>query len=55
CEFLPPYALNFNPIKLAFLDMMELSDEEIYITLLCTLYIITPMDIFGWYAHCGYK
>ncbi|KIJ04806.1 hypothetical protein PAXINDRAFT_94266 [Paxillus involutus ATCC 200175] len=69
CEFLPPYSPDFNPIELAFsamkyhlrrngdytrLAMTELSDEEIYITLLRALYIITPMDIFGWYAHCGY-
>ncbi|KAF8834956.1 hypothetical protein BDN67DRAFT_913873, partial [Paxillus ammoniavirescens] len=68
-EFLPSYFPNFNLIELAFsamkyhlgrngdytrLALMELSDEEIYIILLRALYIITPMDIFGWYAHCDY-
>ncbi|KIK79327.1 hypothetical protein PAXRUDRAFT_161525, partial [Paxillus rubicundulus Ve08.2h10] len=57
CEFLPPYSPDFNLIQLAFLAMKngdytrlamtELSDEEIYISLLRALYIITPMDIFG--------
>ena len=31
----------------------ELSDEEIYVTLLKALYVITPQDLFGWFAHCG--
>ena len=31
----------------------ELSDEEIYVTLLKALYVITPQDSFGWFAHCG--
>jgi transposase len=29
----------------------ELSDEEIYVTLLKALYVITPQDSFGWSAH----
>ena len=31
----------------------ELSDEEIYVTLLKALYVITPQDLFGWFAYCG--
>ena len=31
----------------------ELLDEEIYVTLLKALYVITPQDSFGWFAHCG--
>lgn len=69
CKFLPPYSPNFNPIELAFLAMKyhlrrngnytrmamtEMSDEEILVTLLRALYIITPADAYGWYAHCGY-
>jgi hypothetical protein len=69
CEFLPPYSPDFNPIELAFsamkyhlrrngdyvrMAMKELSDEAIYVTLLKALYVITPQDSFGWFAHCGY-
>lgn len=69
CEFLPPYSPDFNPIELAFsamkyhlrrngeyarMAMTEMSDEDIYITLMKALYTITPTDILGWYAHCGY-
>ena len=56
CENLPPYLPNYNLIELTFsimkyhlhcngayvwLAIMELSDEEIYLTLLSTLYSIT--------------
>jgi transposase len=69
CEFLPPYSPDFNPIELAFsamkyhlrrngdyirMAMTEMSDEEVYITLLKALYIISPQDSLGWYSHCGY-
>jgi hypothetical protein len=69
CEFLPPYSPDYNPIELAFsamkyhlrhdgaytrLAMMELLDEEIYLTLLSALYSITPQDVWGWFMHCGY-
>ncbi|KAF8551743.1 hypothetical protein OG21DRAFT_1417391 [Imleria badia] len=69
CEFLPPYSPDYNPIELAFsamkyhlrhdgayarLAMMELSDEEIYLTLLSALYSITLQDVWGWFKHCGY-
>ena len=68
-EFLPPYSPDYNPIELAFstmkyhlchdgeyvrLAMTELSDTEIYCTLLEALYQITEVDIFGWFRHCGY-
>ena len=69
CEFLPLYSPNYNPIELTFsamkyhlchngayawLAIMELSDKEIYLTLLSALYSITPQDVWGWFAHCGY-
>jgi hypothetical protein len=69
CEFLPPYSPNFNPIELAFsamkyhlrrngdymrMAMTEMSDDDIYITLLGSLFTITSEDAFGWYSHCGY-
>ncbi|KAF8835702.1 hypothetical protein BDN67DRAFT_912554 [Paxillus ammoniavirescens] len=69
CEFLLPYSPDFNPIELAFsamkyhlrrngdyvrMAMKELSDEEIFVTLLKVLYVITPQDSFGWFVHCGY-
>ncbi|KIK16905.1 hypothetical protein PISMIDRAFT_112440 [Pisolithus microcarpus 441] len=69
CEFLPPYSPDLNPIELTFsamkyhlcrngdymrMAMTMLSDEEIYVMLLKSLYTITPQDSLGWYAHCGY-
>lgn len=69
CVFLPPYSPDFNPIELAFsamkyhlrqsgtyvrMAMTEMSDEDIYVTLLKALYIISPQDSYGWYMHCGY-
>ena len=69
CEFLPPYSPDFNPIELAFsamkyhlrrngdyarMAMTKMADEEIFITLLKALYVISPQDSYGWYAHCGY-
>ncbi|KIO09796.1 hypothetical protein M404DRAFT_130919, partial [Pisolithus tinctorius Marx 270] len=67
--YLPPYSPDLNPIELAFLAMKyhlccngdfirmamtELSDKEIYTTLLKALCVITLEDSFGWYSHCGY-
>jgi len=69
CECLPPYSPDFNPIELAFsamkyhlrrngdymrMAMTEMSDDDIYITLLGSLFTITSEDAFGWYSHCGY-
>ena len=69
CEYLPPYSPDLNPIELAFsamkyhlhrngdyiwMVMSQLSDKEVYITLLCALCVITPEDSYGWYLHCGY-
>lgn len=68
-EFLPPYSPDYNPIELAFsamkyhlhrngayvrFAMVELSNKEIFCTLLEALYQITAADVFGWYRHCGY-
>ncbi|KIK76599.1 hypothetical protein PAXRUDRAFT_169384 [Paxillus rubicundulus Ve08.2h10] len=69
CKFLPPYSPDFNLIELAFsamkyhlrdsgdyvrMAMTEMTDEELYVTLLRALYVITPQDAYGWYMHCGY-
>ena len=68
-EFLPPYSPDYNPIELAFsamkyhlrrngdhvrMAMTELSDVEIHSALLEALYQISPLDVFGWFRHCGY-
>jgi transposase len=68
-EFLPPYSPDYNPIELAFsamkyrlrrngeyirMAMTELSDTEVYCTLLEALYQGTEADAFGWFRHCGY-
>ena len=68
CEFLPPYSLDYNPIKLLFsamkyclqqngsyicFAMNELSTEEIHATLIEAVCDITLQDAWGWYHHCG--
>ena len=69
CEFLPPYSPDYNPIELLFsamkyrlrrngdyirFAMNELSEAQIYSTLIETVCDITQQDTFGWYRHCGY-
>jgi transposase len=69
CEFLPPYSPDFNPIELAFsymkynlrrdgeyvrFAMTQLSDAEIFSSLLKALYTISPHDCRSWYHYCGY-
>jgi hypothetical protein len=69
CEFLPPYSPDYNPIELAFsalkyhlrrdgeyirMAMMNLSQKEVYYTLLNSVYRISSADAFGWFRHCGY-
>ncbi|KIK22957.1 hypothetical protein PISMIDRAFT_101449 [Pisolithus microcarpus 441] len=69
CEFLPPYSPDFNLIELAFsamkyhlrrngnytrMAMTQMSDEQVFITLLQALYTIMPADTYGWFKYCGY-
>jgi DDE superfamily endonuclease len=68
-EFLPPYSPDYNPIELAFsamkynlrrqgdyirMAMTELSNMEVYGTLLEGLCQCSDADVFGWFRHCGY-
>jgi hypothetical protein len=34
--------------------MTEMSDEDIHITLLKSIYIVSPQDSYNWYGYCGY-
>jgi transposase len=59
--YLPPYSANFNPIELAWskvktiLRRLKARTFPVLIEALRqALLAITPQDICGWFAHCGY-
>jgi transposase len=59
--YLPPYSSDFNPIELAWSKAKTLlrrlkprTAEALLDALQQALLAITPHDIRGWFAHCGY-
>ncbi len=59
--YLPPYSADFNPIEWVWAKVKTLlrrlkarTFEELVEALRQALLAITPKDIRGWFAHCGY-
>lgn len=59
--YLPPYSPDFNPIELAWSKVKTIlrrlkarTFEELIEALRQALRAITPQDVRGWFAHCGY-
>jgi transposase len=59
--YLPPYSPDFNPIELAWSMVKTIlrrlkarTFPDLIETLKQALLAITPQDIYGWFAHCGY-
>jgi transposase len=59
--YLPPYSSDFNPIELAWSKvkthlrrLKARTAEALLEALRQALLSITPQDIRGWFAHCGY-
>jgi transposase len=59
--YLPPYSADFNPIELAWSKVKTIlrklkarTAEALLEALKQALQAITPQDIRGWFAHCGY-
>ncbi len=59
--YLPPYSPDFNPIELAWSKVKTLLRRlkartflDLVAALKQALLAITPQDIQGWFAHCGY-
>jgi transposase len=59
--YLPPYSADFNPIELAWSKVKTTlrrlkarTFPELIEALKQALLAITPQDIRGWFAHCGY-
>lgn len=59
--YLPPYSSDFNPIELAWSKVKTIlrrfkarTFSELIEALKQALLAITPQDIRGWFAHCGY-
>lgn len=60
-KLLPPYAPDLNPIEKAWSKIKEAvrrarprTAQELIAALGVALRAITPQDISGWFAHCGY-
>ena len=59
--YLPPYSPDFNPIELAWSKVKTIlrrlkarTFPDLIEALKQALLAITPQDIQGWFAHCGY-
>jgi transposase len=59
--YLPPYSPDFNPIELAWSKMKAIlrrlkarTFPDLVEALRQALLAITPQDVQGWFAHCGY-
>lgn len=59
--YLPSYSPDFNPIELAFSKLKQIlrsfaprSNQELSAALRAVVAAISPRDIAGWFAHCGY-
>jgi transposase len=59
--YLPPYSPDFNPIELAWSKVKTIlrrfkarTFPDLVGALKQALLAITPQDVQGWYAHCGY-
>ena len=59
--YLPPYSPDFNPIELAWSKVKTIlrrlkarTFPDLMAALKQALLAITPHDIQGWFAHCGY-
>jgi transposase len=59
--YLPPYSPDFNPIELAWSKVKTIlrrlkarTFPDLIAALKQALLAITPQDIQGWFAHCGY-
>ena len=59
--YLPPYSSDFNPIELAWSKIKTIlrrlkarTFPDLIEALKQALLAITPEDIRGWFAHCGY-
>jgi transposase len=59
--YLPPYSSDFNPIELAWSKIKTIlrrlkarTFSDLIEALKQALLAITPQDIQGWFAHCGY-
>jgi transposase len=59
--YLPPYSPDFNPIELAWSKVKTIlrrlkarTFPDLIEALKQALLAITPQDVQGWFAHCGY-
>jgi len=59
--YLPPYSSDFNPIELAWSKVKTIlrrlkarTFPDLIEALKHALLAISPQDIHGWFAHCGY-
>ena len=59
--FLPPYSPDFNPIEHVFSKIKQAlrrakarTDDALRSATWAAFATVTPIDIAGWFAHCGY-